>query len=167
PKVGAMRECHRAEDLLNDDLVGAYQAQNFTRTLVQQVEIQVLIRKPMRQVLHLADLFLQALALDHQFFGLRLDLDAAKNAGGALHRGEGEIKTKHENQYEKDTAADRQTLGHVELLVCFAGIMPQTGGQGNPPQTHVWVWNIFSIRAASSVRPQGGLLTNMPDPIME
>ena len=66
------------EGLANDDFVRAQEAKYRTGLFVKKIEIQVIVREPMRQVLHAQNIRLKTSKIQAKLFGLCLDLDPPK-----------------------------------------------------------------------------------------
>ena len=70
--------------------------------LVQKVEVQVIVRQPMRQVLHLGQLGRQLVTFCTQPLGLGIDRDAGEHPVVALHRRKGEVDAQSAGESQID-----------------------------------------------------------------
>ena len=116
--------------LADHDLVGADQPQHVARLLIEQVEVQVGVRHPVRLVLQHRHLGLQLRALCLELPCLGFDLDPAEQAVVALHGGEGEVEPERKGEGEIDHHAKcRSSAGHCHLVTA-SSVGPLRGPVG-------------------------------------
>lgn len=80
--------CARQPD---DDFIPAHVTQHHAQLFVQQVDVKIGVRQPVRQVAHPRQFGLQGRAFGRQFLAFGVDLHPAEQPVIALDRGEGEI----------------------------------------------------------------------------
>lgn len=77
--------------LADDNLISAQQAKDRAGLLIQQIQIEIVIRQPVGEIFHLRGFAFQLVEILTQRFGLGLDLDPPEQPEVALHGGKGKI----------------------------------------------------------------------------